>query len=335
MEKNIVLPLISVVLPVYNVSEYLPKCMASIFAQDYPKLDIILVDDGSTDGICPGMCDEYASGPVPEGMTVRAFHKANGGLSDARNYGICRAEGEYITLIDSDDFVDKDYVSYMWSLLNGAAPCKMAISAVRVLSAGGKTLDPGHAGTDILDGKTCIKRMLYHDEIDTSACAKLYKKSLFDGVEYPVGKNFEDIGTTYKLFMLCERVAAGYESKYNYITRSTSIVNEAFNLKKLDLLEMTDKMAVEVTEAWPDLKQAALRRQVYARFSTLNQMLGVKSPEFVSIRGDIIDYIKTNSKAVLKDANTPKRDRMAIYALKCGFPIYRLFWGIYLKIKKG
>lgn len=174
-------PLISVILPIYNIKTYLNKCMKSLFAQTYENLEIIMVDDGSTDG-CDKLCDAY----ITQDKRVRVFHKKNGGLSDARNYGIEHADGEYITCIDPDDFVDKDYVAYLYNLLK-KYDCKISICQHRVIFCSGKIEEKGTSGDEALSNKCCIERMLYHDVIDTSAWAKLYHKSLFENVRYPVG----------------------------------------------------------------------------------------------------------------------------------------------------
>ena len=319
-------PLISVILPIYNVKLYLTKCMESLFAQTYKNLEIIMVDDGSTDG-SDELCDTYKS----KDDRICVFHKKNGGLSDARNYGIERATGEYITCIDPDDYVDKDYVDYLYHLIT-KYHTKMSICQHRVVFDNGKIEEKGNIGDEVLSNKRCIERMLYHDVIDTSAWAKLYHKSLFETVKYPVGRLFEDIATTYKLMLQCTKIAIGYESKYNYIIRSDSIVNGKFNPKKLDLLEMTDNMGKDVMEVYPDLKSGVLRRRVYARFSTLNQMLSVQG--YDEERKRIITFIDKHSAELLLDAKVPKRDRFAIRLLKFGYPVYHFCWCTYLKLKK-
>lgn len=319
-------PLISVILPIYNIQNYLKKCMDSIFAQTYKNLEIIMVDDGSTDE-SSDMCDKY----IAEDSRVVVFHKKNGGLSDARNYGIKRAKGEYITCIDPDDFVDMDYVEYLYKLLteNGT---RMSVCQHRVLYDGRKNDELGSSGSEVLTNKVCIERMLYHDVIDTSAWAKLYEKSLFDTVEYPKGKLFEDIGTTYKLMLQCEKIAVGYESKYNYIVRESSIVNCSFSKKKLDLLETTDDMAKNVLKVYPDLDKAVMRRRTYARFSTLNQMS--KTRDFKTERNEMIRFIKENKSVLMSDPKVPKRDILALRMLSMGYFMYKISWNTYVKIKK-
>lgn len=317
-------PLISVILPIYNIKTYLDKCMKSIFAQTYKNLEIIMVDDGSTDG-CGKLCDTY----IAKDKRVRVFHKSNGGLSDARNYGIEHANGEYITCIDSDDYVDDDYVEYLYKLIM-KYNTKMSICQHRVLFTDGSIDEKGTFGAELLSNKICIERMLYHDVIDTSAWAKLYHKELFKTVKYPCGKLFEDIATTYQLMIQCENLAVGYESKYNYIIRDDSIVNSQFSMKKLDLLEMTDNMGKEILKVYPDLEDAVLRRRVYARFSTLNQMLYAKGTD--NERNEIIRFIKQNGKRVMKLEHAPKRDKYAIALLSVSYPLYRMVWR---KMKKN
>lgn len=313
--------LISVILPVYNIAGYLPACMEALLKQTYARLELILVDDGSTDGSA-ALCDGYAEADA----RVAVWHKPNGGLSDARNYGIARARGAYITCVDPDDTIDADYVAYLYGLIikYGA---KMSVCQHRVWQNGRVLHEYGANGDALLNAKACVGRMLYHDVIDTSAWGKLYAAELFDGVQYPVGRLFEDIATTYKLMMRAGEVAVGWESKYNYMLRESSIVYSAFNPRKLDLLEMTDGMAREVAEAWPELSGAALRRRVYARFSTLNQMLDTRDcPE---ARRDILRFIRRHAWAILRDAKAPRRDKLAILALSMGFPVYRRVWKAY------
>ena len=316
------MPLISVVLPIYNIESYLDRCMEAVLNQTYSNLEILMVDDGSPDG-CPQICDRYAE----QDSRVRALHKENGGLSDARNYGIAHARGEYITCIDPDDYVDSDYVEYLYRLID-KYETKMSICQHVTEYDNGSVKDHGSSGDELMDIETCLRRMLYHDVIDTSAWAKLYHRSLFDTVSYPVGKIFEDIGTTYALMMQCDTgIAIGYESKYHYMYHMNSIVNSSFSPRKLDLLEMTDKMGHEVVSVYPSIKQAVLRRRVYARFSTLNQMLG--TDDYEKEREQIIRFILHHKKRILKDPRAPRRDKIAIRLLSVSYGLYKAFWRTY------
>lgn len=323
-------PLVSVIVPVYGVEKYINKCIRSILAQTYFNLEILLIDDGTKDksGI---ICDEYAK----KDSRIKVFHKKNGGLSDARNYGIECATGEYLTFIDSDDYIDKDYIEFLYNLLNNGR-YKLALCSLHVLyTSNGKVWNKGNGKTMVISGKKCIEMMCYHEEVDTAAYAKLYHKDLFKNVKYPKGKLFEDIGTSYLLFDQCKEIICSFFPKYWYVIRNESIVTSAFNEKKLDLIEMTDKMADYVNLKYPDLYKATLRRKGYARLSTLNQMLDVNEEKYTSIKKDIIKFLKSNSIVICGDKRTPKRDKLAYLCLMIGFPVYKFCWKLYIKHQRG
>jgi glycosyltransferase involved in cell wall biosynthesis len=321
--------LISIIVPIYNVEKYLQRCLDSIRAQTYENIEIILIDDGATD-----MSGKIADQNAEQDKRINVIHQSNAGLSAARNRGIDQSRGEYLTFIDSDDYIAADYVEYLYDLLkNTHFQSPLAIcSLMNVYSETGKQTNCGNNTETILSGHDCIEKMCYHDLVDTCAYAKLGKRELYRQVKFPVGKLFEDIGTTYLLFAQCETVACGFKPKYYYVIRNDSIVTGNFKLSKLDLLEMTDQMAEYVGEKYPDLKEAALRRQVYARFSTLNQMLDTSQARVQ--RKQIIKFLRKYRRKVLDNPRTPRRDRMAFYLLASGFPVYKTFWKTYNFLKK-
>ena len=315
-KKNV---LISVVVPVYNVEKYLNRCIESILIQTYNNIEILLIDDGSTDGSSQ-ICNKY----VKKDKRIKVFHKKNGGLSDARNVGIDMSSGKYIMFIDSDDGVENDIIEYLYNLII-KFNTKMSVCSHNIILNDRKLIKKLEGKKEErLTDKECIKRMLYHKDIDTSAWAKLYNRELFDDVRYPKGFLFEDIGTTYKFFLKSKFIACGYLKKYNYFVRKNSIVTGSFSEKKLDLLKMTDKMGTDVLEIFPDLNKAVLRRRVYARFSTLNQMIGVYDVNY--IRRDLINFIKKNAVKILIDRFVPVRDKIAIILLCMSYKFYELIW---------
>lgn len=318
MEERQALPLISVVIPVYNVAEYLPRCLDSVLASTYDNLDIILVDDGSTD-ISGQICDRYAA----QDSRIRVIHQPNGGISAARNTGIENARGQYITFIDSDDYIDEDMIEYLYDLLT-KHHCRMSLSSHYVVYNGNKRAMGNGVPDEKRTAKDCITRMCYQGDIDTSAWAKLYETSVFKSIRYPKRKLFEDIGTTYKTFLASKYIACGFEPKYYYDIRDNSITTTSFNIHKLDLLEQTDRMAEEVMAIYPELKNAVLSRCVYARFSTLNLMLDTE--EYRSIRDEIVCYIKRNASKVLQDRKVPFGNKVAICLLCCNFDLYKYVW---------
>lgn len=320
-------PLISVVIPVFNVENYISKCLKSVVNQTYKNIEIIIINDGSTDD-SRKVCKSF----VGLDSRFKLFDKTNGGLSDARNYGVSKSNGEFITFLDSDDYIDKDYVEYLYTLLE-KNNVKMSICQHRTIFSNGRVEDHTYHGIEKVGSEEVLRRLLYSNEIDTSTWAKLYERKLFEDIIFPVGKTYEDIATTYKLIIKAKYVAVGRKEKYNYVYRSQSIVNKNFNLNKLDLIEMTNNMGNDVINEFPSLAKGVTRRKVYAEMSTLNQFNGVK--KYPKIRKNIIEQIRSNGYKVLSDANSPLRDKVAIILLYLGYPTYALFWRTYIKIKKG
>ena len=214
--------LISIIVPVYNVEQYLERCMTSILNQTYKKLEIILVDDGATDNSSK-MCDEYAR----LDNRVKVIHKANGGLSDARNAGIEIATGEYIGYVDSDDWIEPDMYERMYNacIENDAqlAVCRYASEYKDKTVLGGKnTVVP-------LNRDELLKIYISgHDEyiIYNSVWSKLFKRELVEGVQFPKGRNSEDIMYTTKAFCKLEKAVYIDSCLYHYVLdREGSIMN--------------------------------------------------------------------------------------------------------------
>ena len=226
-------PLISVIIPVYNVEKYLSRCLNSVITQTYQNIEIILINDGSTDDSL-----KIAQKFQKNDARIKLYSQKNQGLSGARNAGLKRATGDYITFIDSDDYVARDYVSYLYSLLkrNGFTSQLAICSLMDVFTVSGKEVNTGNNKEYTLSGKECIEKMCYQDLVDTCAYAKLGSKDLYKDFTFPVGKLFEDIGSTYKLFEKCKTVECGFFPKYYYNIRKDSITTRSFSKSKLDLL---------------------------------------------------------------------------------------------------
>ena len=320
--------LVSVVIPIYNVEKYLKQCINSVINQTYSNLEIILVNDGSPDN-CGKICDEYAQ----KDSRIKVIHKENGGLSDARNAGISEAKGKYITFIDSDDDVTADYVEYLYKLLS-MNKTKMAI-ATHTLVSGEKRINTGIGYKEkVLTTEECLERMLCEEGFSISAWAKLYDKELFDGIEFPKGKLNEDNGTTYKLVFKCDQIAYGNKNIYNYYKRENSITTSKFNLKKMDLIELTDEMCDAIDKKYPNLKGSTEKKRVTSRFSILRQMLVDKMDvEQIKVEKEIEDYIKQRKRQILKNKKMDKRDKIALITLVLGRGFFAFSWKVYCKIK--
>ena len=324
MERN---ELISIVVPVYNVENFLKKCIDSILSQTYKNWELVLVDDGSTDdsGL---ICDEYKK----IDKRIYVIHKLNGGLSDARNCGIKNSHGKYITFVDSDDYVDDDFIEYLYGLLK-KYNTDIAISSYTIVNKNGKLLDIGKNYEERKSDKVnCLKDMLLEKGYTISSCSKLYKKDFFSDIAFPIGKLNEDNGTTYKLIEKSHYIAIGNVGKYYYVERTGSIMNSGFNLKKLDMIELTDEMCDEIEKKHPELANYCTRRRMYSRFNILRQVMFSKDNKEVEL--DMIQYLKKNKNLILNNPVSTRRDKIAIISLLLGINFFKLSWIIYKRIKE-
>mgnify|MGYP004658611791 CR=1 FL=1 len=210
--------LISVIVPVYNVEKYLKKCIKSIMNQSYTNLEIILINDGSTDN-SGKICDELKE----QDKRIKVIHKSNGGLSDARNAGLKIANGKYIGFVDSDDYIAEDMFETLYSINKKYDSDISIVSFYEIY----KDKVIGVRDSKKLQELTKIdamKELLIDTNIQSYAWNKLFRRELFEGLEFPTNKNFEDIATTLLLFEKANKVVLLEEPKYYYVRRDDSIV---------------------------------------------------------------------------------------------------------------
>ena len=324
--------LISVIVPVYNVEKYLKQCVNSIIKQTYTNIEIILIDDGSTDNSAH-ICDEFAQ----IDPRIKVFHKANGGLSSARNEGIKKSKGKYLTFIDSDDDISEDYVSYLYGLIK-KYKVKLSIcpySVVNIKKNKTKIFNLGeNYKEEKLNTEECLKRLLCEKGFSVSACAKLYEKSLFKNVEFPIGKLCEDNGTTYKLIMKCPKVAFCGVNCYYYCIRQDSITSEKYNDRKMDYIVLTDEACKEIEEQYPELADACLNRMSAVRISILRQMLNTKLNDASKLKkNEVVKWLKNQSKRILASKKTTRKVRISVMTLLTSENLLKLVGRLYEKSK--
>lgn len=318
-------PLISVIVPVYRVEKYLRKCVDSILAQDYKNLEILLVDDGSPDN-CPLICDEYAQ----KDSRIKVIHKSNGGLSDARNMGLDCMHGEYVAFVDSDDYVDNNYIRVMYELMI-RCNTKMSVLPICTEYEDGSTYSVSKQ--KILETKFSSEQLLedimYQWHFETNAFCKLYHRSLFEQTCYPKGELYEDFSTIYKLIDKCvEGVACSCDyTPYHYIQHPGSIMNSPFQLKKMCLIKISQDVLDFVSKRYPAIRPAAIRRYVYSNFHLLNRayMYPQYHLQVKQMRQNILRY----RKDILKNPQAERKFKFAVLLLSCGMPVYRCVWNIY------
>lgn len=235
--KSVNKPLISVIIPVYNVEKYLDRCIGSVVNQTYKNLEIILVDDGATDS-SGKKCDEHAAND----KRIKVLHKTNGGLSDARNAGTAICTGEYITYVDSDDWISINLVEHLYNNLISAKADISIGSFQKIYDGSNAEQHQNDIFIHTYSGKEAVRQMYVCAAFSVHACGKLYKRSLFDKICYPKGKVYEDEFTTYKILWEAQKVVVSNERLYFYYIRNDSLSHDTFNENQLDKLMAYDEV---------------------------------------------------------------------------------------------
>lgn len=228
-------PLISVIVPIYNVGKYLRECLESLKKQTYPNLEIIMVNDGSTDN-SETICKEYEQ----KQSNFYYYDKTNGGLSDARNYGLEKATGEYIGFIDSDDYVSPLFYQVLYNDLTRSdtdiSTCAFEMYECKNIIFNNDELVQR---SELYNQRDAIKYLFSNTEkFRNFAWNKLYKAKCFENITFPVGKKMEDLGTTYKVFLNARKISYNPNKLYFYRQRKNSIlhsISASFYKDKLDL----------------------------------------------------------------------------------------------------
>lgn len=273
-------PLISIVVPVYNVANYVGACLDSILNQSYKNLEIILVDDGSTDG-SGDVCDKYAS----ENENIIIVHQENGGLSVARNTGLDLVTGEFVTFVDSDDMIHREYISTLYKYIEVERADISAVSSVTIQDGDLiPTTAPRGPVKVFYSGADAVESMLYQQGfIDNSAWGKLYKTKLFESHRFPVGMLYEDLATIPLVCLGAKNIVASDTPMYFYRVREDSILGR-FTLRRAHVLDVVDDMVKHMEQHNPALVDAARSRKFSANMNILRLMVasGIKDDAIVA-----------------------------------------------------
>lgn len=310
-------PLISVIVPIYKVEEYLHRCVDSIVNQSYTNLEIILVDDGSPDR-CGEICDEY----VQKDERVKVIHKENGGLSDARNVAIESAQGEFLTFIDSDDYVDMHYIEYMYRVMaNCQVDCVLCdfqkFSHTKILNK-----DVDFCEYQILPSMVALEMILYQNKLDPAAWAKLYKRQVFNNLRYPKGMLYEDLALIYDIMRNCSSIAFLPLQLYFYYQRPNSILGR-FCANRLDVLDIVDEIVNRCEKEQPFLLPAAKSRKLSANFNMF--LLMPQTKEYELQRDRCWNNIKKLRMEMLFSMKIRLKNRVGILLSFLGRHIFMVF----------
>lgn len=316
MEKKI-----SVIVPIYHVEQYLEKCIESIINQTYRNLEIILIDDGSTDK-CPMICDKYAA----MDNRIRVIHKENGGISSVRNLGLKEATGEYLAYVDGDDAIDENMFMVLYENMNRYEDCNISccffdevwdLEGIAPISS--EVIDKQKI--EYLDKIEAIKKTLYQKGTDCCVWGKLYRKDVFDKVHFPEGKIYEDLAVTCYILEQADHVVFSDYQGYHYLQRENSIIRAKFSESKMSLVDFAEENEAFLIKKYPEVYKAAISRTVRANFHLYLQIPGTK--EYKHMRQRVEKMIKERRMVVLKDKDAAVGTKAAILLTYLGFSVLR------------
>lgn len=321
-------PLVSVIVPVYNVEQYLRQCVHSIIAQSYNNIEIILVDDGSTDA-SGAICDEICR----EEKRIRVFHIENGGPGKARNFGVNKSRGQWILFVDSDDFISPAYVHI---LLNAALlmGCDMSIVPFGTAFTSEKQVhledDSERVAPAIVLTQRQAEEGLLYQKYDTAPQWRICKRSLFDKIVFPENLYYEDLATIYKLVHECDSVAlVNTTHLYAYRMSQNSIMRGKYNHQKCEsALVISESLYSEIVKWYPSLREAAASRIFSLCRMVFGQIPSGKAAVdgvYTRDRSALWHVLRRYRHVVVWDRHARRRERLAAIIACCGEHAFSLF----------
>lgn len=312
--------MISIIIPVYNVEDYLKECLDSVANQTYTDFEAILVDDGSTDN-SGAICDEYAHCD----SRFKVFHKVNNGLSSARNYGLDRAKGDYLVFVDSDDVLSYNALEVCLNTLTDNNLDGVFSPLKQFWDKTPYDCSPiENTSYQVLDSEACIKRMLMSDGIGHEAVAKMYRADLWNDMRFPIGKLYEDLLTTYYVAEKIKKIAILNTPIYLYRQRQASIMHSTVGKRELELLYTAEKVTEDIQNNHPNL-HIACRRLDSINYLKLLQRILFQDPNIYKKEQDyIIQKNKEDAKCLLPSKELRLVDKVKIVSLLVGKPFFKL-----------
>lgn len=310
---------VTVVVPVYNVEIYLNRCINSIINQTLKEIEIILVDDGSTDQ-SGKICDDY----LEKDKRIKVIHQKNMGLSCARNAGIKIASADYICFIDSDDYIEIDMLEYLYEKALKYKSDIICCGFSSIYENGKKEKITIPNGDMFFSIEEALDIHLLSGYIDVVAWNKLYKTSLFDKIKYPDGMLYEDMLTTYKLISQSKLISLHPDSKYFYCKRKNSIGGTDFSEKTLKLVDACDQVLKYVLNKYPHLENIRVSK-IQWYIVVLNKMITANKvdKEFVK---KIKKMIARDRKIILRNKYLNSMRKCQILLLLVNYKVYELFY---------
>lgn len=311
------MPKVSVIIPVYNVEQYVEKSIESVLNQSMKDIEIILVDDGSTDR-SGEICDRYEK----KDERIVVIHKKNGGLSSARNVGVKAAEGDYIGFIDSDDFVEPLMYETLYRMAERDS-ADVAICGVYDVYKNGKVAQCDSREKFVCNQEEMFGHILLGEKISGTVCNKLIRKEIAKILEFPIGRLFEDVFYSALLVQKIKKASVTTEPMYHYVHRSDSITTCGYRKKDMDVIEAFEIDKQLVASHFPKLINKAEFALNSAYLRVLDKMLLTKGyrkfPEYKMVK----QYLKEHSKEIVSSQYFRNSRKVAVQALRINILLYK------------
>lgn len=310
---------VSIVVPVYNVEDCLNYCVDSLRQQTYKNIEIILVDDGSTDR-SGEICDQYAQ----EDERIRVLHIENGGQSRARNIGVQATTSNWIMFLDSDDYYDLKAVEYLVALRDKYAVDLVVTSIVEVRTYQTElnTEDISLEHSEKLDRYTGLVRMFYGNSIGTSPGGKFYKKDILLKYPYPEGMIYEDLAIAYEHIAAGGEIAVGFIHLYKYYRRPGSTVNAAYSTKLLDFYKAMEWNRSYIERDYPNDKEMRRALNVRYVFNGLHIVHAMLSSDMYAEVNKIRKEYRRYFGDVIFNSNITGKNKLKYLLLLCSSKLY-------------
>lgn len=310
--------LISVIVPVYNVEKYLRKAVQSIQNQSYKNLEIMLINDGSTDS-SGDICDELAASD----SRIVVIHKKNGGVSTARNEAQKLAKGNYVIYVDSDDYIHEEMIQSLYEQLIAE---NADVSSCSVMNVYQNSQTPQCSDENlyfVYNQEEFLREYLIGQRVQGTLGNKLIRKEITDQLEFPVGKIYEDAYYHLQLVQVAKKYVVHTKPYYYYYHRNQSLTTNPYHERDLVYLDVYQKFYDLVQQQYPRIINEAFFRLSYAYFYIFDKMLLESDFEKINQFKLVRDYLKKNAIQIAKNTIFQKGRRIAALALKINIYLYR------------
>lgn len=320
-------PLISVIVPVYNVEKFLDRCVGSIVAQTYKNLEILLIDDGSPDN-CPAMTDEWAK----KDSRIKVFHKTNGGLSNARNYGLDRASGDYVAFVDSDDYIDIEmYETMIKAILDNRG--ELACCGRFYVKGNIKNSSRILSEVKVFSNNEAIRELLNNGCVEEAVWDKLYRIELWDNLRFPENEINEDIVVMPEILSRCSKVIHVGKPFYYYCYNNSSITKSGYNKKKDIMLKHMKELSLYIKDNFPEeYKYVDVLRAKYTMTTMIAIVLAKEEKKFDTSYKKYRQILGESYKSMIRCENFGRKQKVEALLLILG--VYRFVWQCKHRVNK-